>query len=57
MPLLPSERAAVATFGAQVRARFGPRLRELGMFGSRARGARARGEKGTKTRMSTCSSI
>ena len=36
--LLDEERRAVDDFCAAVRARFGPRLRELALFGSRARG-------------------
>jgi predicted nucleotidyltransferase len=36
--LLPGERLALSDFQAWVRARFGPRLRELALFGSRARG-------------------
>src|SRR5580700_8939458 len=38
MPLLASERAALTAFAAHVRALFGARLRELALFGSRARG-------------------
>ncbi len=38
MTLLAGEKAALATFSAEVRARFGARLRELALFGSRARG-------------------
>ena len=38
MPLSPSERDALEPFCARVRALFGPRLRELALFGSRARG-------------------
>jgi predicted nucleotidyltransferase len=38
MQLSPEEKAAVATFCEGVRARFGPRLREIVLFGSRARG-------------------
>jgi predicted nucleotidyltransferase len=36
--LLPGERLALSDFQGWVRARFGPRLRELSLFGSRARG-------------------
>jgi predicted nucleotidyltransferase len=38
MSLLHSEEAALRAFGAWLRARFGARLRELALFGSRARG-------------------
>lgn len=36
--LTPAERAALGELSANVRQRFGPRLRELLLFGSRARG-------------------
>jgi hypothetical protein len=36
--LLDTERAALEQFCTAVRARFGDRLRELALFGSRARG-------------------
>jgi predicted nucleotidyltransferase len=36
--LFRNERAALDAFAEHLRARFGPRLRELALFGSRARG-------------------
>ena len=38
LPLLPGERAALDAFATRIRELFGPRLRELALFGSRARG-------------------
>ena len=38
MELLPGERQALADFVSWVRSRFGARVRQLALFGSRARG-------------------
>jgi predicted nucleotidyltransferase len=46
--VMSADRRVLEEFGAAVRARFGPRLRELALFGSRARG------EGSEESDSTC---